>query len=109
MVFSQGEIIEFDFNPSVGSKPRYRRPALVVSSNEFNHKTSMTLVCPITSKDSGFPLHIRLPEGLETHGFIAVEQIRAFDLNARQAKHIEQLEEDSDLMRNIKSLIRSFV
>jgi mRNA interferase MazF len=109
MFFTQGEIVEFDFSPAFGSESQSKRPALVVSSNEFNQGTSMTLVCPITTRDSGFPLHIRLPEGLDTYGFVAVEQIRAFDLNARHATPLEHLGETSDFMRNIRCLIRTFV
>jgi len=108
-MFTQGEIVEFDFSPAIGSEPQSRRPALVVSSNEFNQKTSMTIVCPITTRDNGFPLHIKLPEGLVTYGFVAVEQLRAFDLGARRALHVEYLEEGSDFMRKIRQLIRSFV
>ena len=108
MVFTQGEIVEFDFSPAVGSEPQKRRPALIVSSGEFNHKTSMTLVCPITSRNNGFPLHIKLPDGLVTCGFVVVEQVRAFDLAARNAEHIECIARDSVFMKNIKSLIRSF-
>ena len=72
-------------------------------------KTSMTLVCPITTTNNGFPLHLELPKGLDTCGFVAVEQIRAFDLEARQARHIEHIDEDSDFMLGIRGLIRSFV
>ena len=109
MIHNQGEIVEFDFSPAVGSEPQLRRPALVVSSNEFNQKTSMTLVCPITTTNNGFPLHLQLPKELDTQGFVAIEQIRAFDLGARGARHIEQIEESSVFMLNVKSLIRSFV
>ena len=109
MPFSQGEIVEFDFGPSLGSEPAMRRPALVVSSDRFNMTTSMTLVCPITSVDNGFPLHIKLPEGLDTHGFVAAEQVRAFDLVARKATHIESLDPESTFMLNVKTLIKSFL
>ena len=109
MVFCQGEIVSFDFSPSLGSEPARRRPALVVSSNEFNTQTSMTLVCPITSTNNGFPLHLCLPKGLDTQGYVVVEQVRAFDLDARKAAHIEYIGEDSQFMANVKTLIKSFI
>jgi len=107
--FAQGDIVEFDLSPSIGSEPQSRRPALVVSTNEFNMMTSMTLVCPIASRDNGFPLHIRLPEMLLTYGFVASEQVRAFDLEARRATLIESAAADSEFMKQIRQLIRSFV
>ena len=107
--FMQGEMIEFDFSPSLGVEPAKRRPALVVSSNEFNLKTSMTLVCPITSTDNGFPLHIKLPDEIDVTGFVVTEQVRAFDLQSRQPKHIGQLNAESKFMIDVKTLIKSFL
>ena len=109
IIGSQGEIIEFNFSPSLGHEPANRRPALVVSSDEFNTSTSMTLVCPITTTNSGFPLHIKLPDGLETNGYVVVEQLRAFDLTARNARTIEYIDNESEFMNNIKTLIKSFL
>lgn len=109
MPCNQGDIVEFDFSSSVGHEPTQRRPALVVSSYEFNVATSMTLACPITHTDNGFPLHMKLPHDLDTSGYVVVEQIRAFDLSARKARHIECLDAESEFMDNIKTLIRSFL
>ena len=109
IVFSQGEIIEFDFSPSINSEPAKRRSALVVSSDEFNIKTSMTLVCPITTTDNRFPLHLKLPDELDVFGYVVTEQVRAFDLHARQAKHLTQLDTGSKLMQDIRTLIKSFL
>jgi len=108
-IFNQGEIVELDFGRAVGSEPQSKRPALVVSSTDFNVSTSMTLVCPITSADSRFPLHLALPEGLDTYGFVATEQVRAYDLAQRNARHIEQIDNESDFMKAIRELIRSFI
>jgi mRNA interferase MazF len=107
-LFFQGDIIEFDFNPSRGHEPAGRRPALVVSTNDFNVSTSMTLVCPLTTVDSGFPLHLALPDCLSVRGFIIVEQVRAFDLEARNPKHIESLDANSEVMQAVTECLRSF-
>lgn len=96
MLFSQGDIIEFDFNPSIGHEPAGRRPALVVSTDLFNVSTSMTLVCPITTRQDNFPLHFDLPGGLETYGTVPLEQVRAFDLDARNPRFIESVIESDD-------------
>jgi mRNA interferase MazF len=107
-MFDQWDIVEFDFSPAAGHEPKGRRPALVVSNAHFNAGTSMTLVCPITTRDNGFPLHFRLPEDLHTYGFVAIEQVRAFDLQTRRAKRIEALK-DNKLAAAIAECIRSFV
>ena len=92
MKFRQGDIIEVDFNPTLGHEPQSRRPALVVSNDDYNLTTSMTIVCPITSWNNDFYLHEPLPEGTSITGTIALEQVRALDLVARKAKKIDQLE-----------------
>lgn len=109
MLLRKGDLVEFDFSPSVGHEPVGRRPGLVVSSDEFNYRTSMTLVCPVTTADNGFPLHVRLPAELdERYGFLVVEQVRAYDLEARRPEVIAHLDADGVFMRNVTSLLKSF-
>ena len=106
MLFDQGDIICFDLDPSVGHESAGRRPAMVVSSFDFNVSTSMTLVCPVTSTLSGFPLHLELPEGMDTRGCVACEQVRAYDLDARRAELIESAQ--SDFVEKVVTCVRSF-
>lgn len=107
-IFNQGDIVEFDFAPSLGHEPTGRRPGLVVSSYYFNLSTSMTLVCPITTRSNDFPLHLELPEIDERYGWVALEQVRAFDLSARNAEVVAHLDEDGTFMRNVVSVLKSF-
>ena len=106
--FRPGDVVEFDFSPSVGHEPAGRRPGLVVSSVDFNMATSMTLVCPITSRDNGFPLHLELPELDECCGWVVLEQVRCFDLSGRDARVIAHLDEKDEFMTNVTSVMRSF-
>ncbi len=79
---------------------------MVVSSFDFNMATSMTLVCPITSTLNGFPLHLELPDGIETRGCVACEQVRAYDLDARSAERIESV--PPDFVEKVATCVRSF-
>ena len=106
MIFEQGDIIEIDFDPTLGCEPQKRRPALVVSSSEFNIATSMTIVCPITSRMNGFFLHEPLPQGLQVQGEVIMEQVRALDVEARNPRKIETLDQ-ADL-EPILICLRSF-
>lgn len=109
MIFSPGDIINLNFTPAAGHEPLGFRPALVVSRLRFNTGTSMTIVCPITTTDNGFPLHFPLPDGLETTGFVALEQIRAVDTSARQATLIESVGANSSFMDDVRQCVHSFV
>lgn len=83
-IFSQGDIIEVNFDPTVGHEPAKRRPALVVSTHAFNLRSSMTFVAPITSVVNNYPLHVVFDdEESGVRGAVCVEQIRAVDLEAR--------------------------
>lgn len=82
MMFNQGDLIEVNFNPTVGHEPQKNRPALIVSEGYFNNVlSSLTVVCPITSTDNGHPLHIAIKEGNAVEGHVCVEAIRAIDLD----------------------------
>jgi len=106
MVFSQGDIVEVDFSPALGHEPMKKRPGLVVSTDVFNKSTSMTMVCPIMSSDNNFFLHEPVPSGHDVVGFIALEQMRALDLEARQVEYIDHL--DKNEMFPIVECLRSF-
>jgi mRNA interferase MazF len=92
MLFDQGDIITVDFNPTRGHEPQNLRPAVVVSSSDFNISTSMTIVCPISNVESKFFLHEPMPAGYDIQGSIIMEQARAIDLDARGAKKVGHIE-----------------
>ena len=106
MAFEQGDIIEVDFDPTLGHEPQKRRPALVVSRSEFNNATSMTIVCPITSQQNMFFLHEPLPRDIPIHGEVVMEQVRVVDLEARHAKKVGTL--DQAELEPILICLRSF-
>lgn len=91
MIFDQGDVIWVDFDPTLGHEPQKRRPALVVSSQKYNLLSNLTIVCPITSTENGFPLHEEIAISSGVKGFIAMEQIRAVDLTVREASKAGQL------------------
>lgn len=105
-VYDQGDIVEVDFDPAKGHEPQKSRPALVVSSFDFNVSNSMTIVCPITSRESGFPLHEPLPEECCVHGAVVMEQVRALDLDARGCRRLGVL--DAATLERILVCLRSF-
>ena len=68
MAAEQGSIIWVSFDPSVGHEPSKRRPALVVSSDYFNYRCSLTVVVSTTrlfscaSKCSSLAACLSFPE-----------------------------------------------
>ena len=94
-IFNQGDIIEVNFDPTVGHEPAKRRPALVVSTDAFNMRSSMTFVAPITTTVNGYPLHLYFNDDESgVRGCVCVEQVRSLDLSARPCKKIGELPVD---------------
>jgi len=88
-VFRQGEIIWMDFNPQAGHEQAGRRPALVVSSSQFNATGALAMVCPITHTKARRAVRPELPEGLRAEGCVLCDHARFVDLAARNAVHSE--------------------
>lgn len=103
----QGDIIIIDFAPVIGHEEDKRRPGLVVSNDDYNHYCGgIVLICPIShAKD--FPLHIDLPDELQTDGKVLCEHIRALDVNARTYKYIESVPQE--FMESISNVLKACV
>lgn len=105
-IFSQGDIVEVNFSPSLGHEPAKRRPALVVSTDAFNMRSSMTFVAPITSVNNGYPLHLPIHAGdAGVRGCVCVEQTRAMDLSTRPCEKVGELGVDD--MNEVLNLLGS--
>ena len=105
-IYNQGDIIEVDFDPTRGHEPAKVRPALVVSSYDFNISNSMTIVCPISTRERPFFLHEPLPAEAPAHGSIIMEQLRTIDLAARPTRLLGRL--DNETLRRVLVCLRSF-
>lgn len=94
----RGDIIMMDFGPltgnSIGHEQSGRRPALVVSDDEYNKKTGLFLACPITKKGKGYPYEEKLPPGLKSYGFILCDQLGCFDFKTRFSSYVETVPEN---------------
>ena len=102
-MLEQGDIIEVDFNPSVGHEPAKYRTAIVITDWAFNSRSSLVGVVPVQSTDSDYPLRVPVSDaGL--HGFACVEMARNIDVEQRGHRIIGSASDAT--MRRIMSLIR---
>lgn len=91
--FERGDIVRVNLNPTSGHEQQGHRPALVLSTGDFN-KLGLVLVAPITqggdfSRHAGFAAPLT-GSGTETQGVALVNQIRTLDLASRGAQVVEQ-------------------
>ncbi len=86
----RGDLVWLNFNPQAGREQASKRPALVLSPSNYNRKTSLVLVCPITSKSKGYPFEVAV-QGNKVIGVVLSDQIRSLDWKVRKARFIEKL------------------
>ena len=82
----RGDIVWLSFTPQAGHEQAGHRPALVLSPEAYNEKTSLALLCPITSRVRGYPFEVHLPSSSAVAGVILADQIKSLDWQARHAR-----------------------
>lgn len=105
----KGDIVWLSFNPQTGHEQSGRRPALVISPQEYNGKTDLAIFCPITSQVKGYPFEVKIPDNLEISGVILSDQIKSLDWKTRKAEFICKLPKDAfiDTLNKINALLTS--
>lgn len=83
----RGDLIWVGFDPQAGHEQAKRRPALVLSPVEYNKRSNLILVLPITSKKKNYPFEVILPNNLPVSGSILTDQIKSIDPIARKCMH----------------------
>jgi mRNA interferase MazF len=81
----RGDIVYMDFTAHAGSEQGGRRPALILSPQDFNIATGMAIVCPITTQIKGSPWEVALPRGVDVRGAVLSSHVRSADWLARGA------------------------
>ena len=99
----QGDIIKVSFNTNSGHEQQGFRPAIVISNDEFNKRTKLAVVCPITNTDNKFPLHVPLDSRTKTTGVILCEHLRTLDFNARKCKTVEKV--PADILMKVTDIV----
>ncbi len=88
-----GDIVWLDFEPQAGKEIQKTRPALIISSKEYNAKVGLALCMSITSKVKGYPFEV-IAKNEKIEGAVLCDQIRSLDWKSRQAKYICSLNKD---------------
>ncbi len=82
----RGDIVWLDFDPQSGHEQKGKRPALILSPQKYNEKTSLCICLPITSKIKNYPFEVLLPDKLPVKGVVLSDQIKSLDFDARNIK-----------------------
>ena len=80
----------------------HRNPCKTTSgdnSDFFNMKAKLAIVCPVSTKDKNFPLHVRLDERTVTTGVVLCDHVKSLDINSRSYVFIETM--PKDILENV--------
>jgi len=99
----RGDLVWVDFSPQRGHEQGGERPAVVISQRIYNERSGLTLVCPVTSKDKGYPFEVTIQEG-KINGFVLSDQVRSIDWKARRVRFISKMD-----LRTLKEISEKIV
>lgn len=89
---AQGSLIYIDFEPSKGSEIKKRRPAVVISRDEYSLASNLIIVCPITSTDKEQPYFVPVSnENLKVGSKVNAKQVYSLDYTERGGRNIQMI------------------
>ncbi|ANZ57555.1 hypothetical protein BGL34_04735 [Fructilactobacillus lindneri] len=83
------DLMYLDFDPQSGIEIKKRRPALVLSNQDYSKKTGLVAVSPITHTRKNKITSIKVG-GKQIDGYVNALQFYTFDFRARDAQYIEK-------------------
>jgi mRNA interferase MazF len=86
----RGSLVWLLLSPQAGSEQAGRHPGIVLSPAVYHRHSRLAIVCPITSRERGWPTEVKLPSGLPVSGVVLVDHIRSIDREARKLQIIGQ-------------------
>lgn len=86
---NRGDIIWLNFSPQAGHEQAGKRPAIVLSSKEYNRKTNLLIACPITNRTKGYPFEVPLA-GTKIKGVVLSDQVKSLDWKVREGEFVEK-------------------
>jgi len=102
-----GDVVWITLNPKAGHEQAGRRPAVVLSPENYNDKIGLAILCPITNQVKGYPFEVLLPTGLPMTGAILSDQVKSLDWRARNAELICTLPDEtiSEVLQKLSTLL----
>jgi mRNA interferase MazF len=84
----RGDVIRLDFDPQTGHEQAGRRPAIVLSPEEYNRVVGLVIVCPITSQKKGYPWEVEILPHPLVYGVVLADQLKNLDWRERHAEFV---------------------
>lgn len=102
-----GDVVIVDFNPQAGHEQAGKRPALVLSPENFNKITGFAWLCPITNQVKDYPFEVKVEGSKKTTGVILVDQMKSLDWSSRNLHKVDNV--SLDCVSNVKSIVSTIL
>jgi mRNA interferase MazF len=86
----RGSLVWLLLSPQAGTEQAGRRPGIVLTPERYHQHSRLAIVCPITSRERGWPMEVKLPAGLPVSGVVLVDHVRSVDRKARKMEIVGQ-------------------
>jgi mRNA interferase MazF len=101
-----GDLVWLEFDPQVGREQAGRRPAIVLTPQVYNKKTSLMICCPLTTQIKGYPFEVIVElDGVQSA--ILSDQVKSLDWKIRKAKYKNKVRPEvlAEVRAKAKSLL----
>lgn len=100
------DVVFLYFDPKKGKEIGKYRPALVLSSKEYNKKTGLLICCPISTSIRGHLSEVPV-QGLDKPSIIATTIIQTLSWQERKAKYITKVSNEvfGDVLKRLLPII----
>ena len=72
---NRGDLVWLNFTPQSGHEQMGESgPQLVLSPKEYNSKVGLAVLCPITSKEKGYPFEVKI-QNKKISGVVLSDQV----------------------------------
>jgi mRNA interferase MazF len=102
-----GDIVWLTLNPTKGHEQAGRRPALILTPQAYNARTSLAVCCPITSKTKGYPFEVALDAASGITGVVLADQVKSMDWVTRQAVLVGRT--DAVTLDSVRALLKTLL
>lgn len=102
----RGDIIWIEFDPQAGKEQAGHRPALVLSEKRYNQIVGLSILCPITSREKGYPFEVKISLK-EVSGVILADHVKNLDWKKRKATYITKAPES--LVEEVIHIINTII
>ena len=105
--YRQGDVLYFDFSPSVDTEINGIRPAVVVSNDQYNRHTGYLMVVPITAHGTNFGSYVDLDGYKHFYGRANAAQVHCYSAARARSKAMEQLrvQDFNQIKRKVKEIL----